>query len=109
MDLGQHARIAKVGVRHANPTSSRMILDNLFVEKRPFEGEADHIEWSCDESVLNILNRSMSPPDLGNKRRGWLRNNPRKRPPLVLVMAGASIAFCEIRHKSLKCLDEASA
>lgn len=110
MDLEQHARIAPEGSRRVNPNfSTRLMLDHFFGEKRPYEGEADRIEWSCNESVLGILFRSKSPPDLGKKLRGWLQNNPRKRPPLVHVMAGASIVFFKSRHRSLKCLDEPGA
>lgn len=110
MDRGQHARYALDKARRASPNFfTRIMLDHLLGVKRPFEGKAYRIEWSSDESVLSILYRQKSPPDLGKKLRGWLRNNPRKRPPLVLVVAGASIALCKSSDKSLKCLDEACA
>lgn len=85
----------------------KLMLEYLFGEKRPYVDDAHSIEWSCDESILSILHRSKSTPDLGKKLRSLMRSNPRKRPPLVLMMASASTAFCEGRLKSLKCLNEA--
>lgn len=101
MDLEQHLMIALVVNRRANPNfSTKLMLDHLFKKKNLYVDEADSIVWSFDESVLSILYRICGRSSAAGCAI------PCKRPMLVLMIAGANIAFCESRHKSLKCFNK---
>lgn len=69
------------------------MLDHLYGETRPYFDEALRIIWSCDESVLDNLHRSKSLPDLAISSAAECAATQRKLPPLILIMAGASIVF----------------
>lgn len=77
------------------------MLDYLFGEKRTYVEDAHRIKWSCEKSLHSIFHRSKSPLHFGKKLRSWTRNNPCKKPLLVLMMAGTRNAFREGRYKSL--------
>lgn len=52
-----------------------------------------HVEWSCHESVANILRGARKVIELSNLIKAWRQHNPNKWLPLLLQFGSCCSAF----------------